>query len=178
MQVLEAASLREEILRTFGIQSQNPGAYTGRQALGGGTLHVNTSPVSGEPLPAVERISAEVYERVMRQAQEAFPKWRLVPAPKRGEVIRLFGNQLRRYKEPLARLVSYEIGKTYQEALGEVQEMIDMCDFGVGLSRQLYGLTIASERPNHRMYEQWHPLGWWGLLRPSTFQWLYGPGMP
>ncbi len=169
MQVLEAASLREEIVRIFDIHPQNPGAYTGQQVLAGGTLHANTSPVDGEPLPAVERVSAEAYERVVRQAQEAFLKWRLIPAPKRGEVIRLFGNQLRRYKEPLARLVSYEIGKTYQEALGEVQEMIDMCDFGVGLSRQLYGLTIASERPNHRMYEQWHPLGPVGIITAFNF---------
>lgn len=169
MQTVQIDSVREELLRAFGIHPQNPGAYTGQRAITGGILHANTSPVDGEPLPAVERVGAEVYEEVVSQAQEAFLKWRLVPAPKRGEVIRLFGNRLRSYKESLARLISYEIGKTYQEALGEVQEMIDMCDFGVGLSRQLYGLTIASERPNHRMYEQWHPLGPVGIITAFNF---------
>lgn len=131
--------------------------------------HANISPVDGKPLPAVQRISPSTYDIIVQKAQEAFLEWRLVPAPKRGEVIRLFGEKVRKAKPDLARIISYEIGKTYQEALGEVQEVIDMCDFGVGLSRQLYGLTIASERPNHRMYEQWHPLGVVGIITSFNF---------
>src|SRR5690554_7659679 len=99
----------------------------------------------------------------METATEAFKTWKLKPAPQRGEIVRQFGNELRRLKEPLGKLVSYEMGKSYQEGLGEVQEMIDICDFAVGLSRQLYGFTIHSERPGHRMYEQYHPLGVVGI---------------
>lgn len=154
----------------FGLRTQNAGASTGRHILTDDTpAHANISPVDGQPLPAVQHVSPASYEKVIQQAEEAFLKWRLVPAPKRGEVIRIFGEKVRRAKSDLARVISYEIGKTYQEALGEVQEVIDMCDFGVGLSRQLYGLTIASERPNHRMYEQWHPLGVVGIITTFNF---------
>ncbi len=101
----------------------------------------------------------KAYEAVVTKAQEAFAAWRLWPAPKRGEIVRQVGEALRKYKEPLGKLVSYEMGKSLQEGMGEVQEMIDICDFAVGLSRQLHGLTMHSERPGHRMYEQYHPLG-------------------
>src|SRR5690606_29772397 len=105
----------------------------------------------------------------MNTAAEAFKKWRLVPAPKRGEIVRQVGEALRENKEILGQLVSYEMGKSLQEGLGEVQEMIDICDFAVGLSRQLYGLTLHSERPAHRMYEQWHPLGVVGIISAFNF---------
>jgi aldehyde dehydrogenase (NAD+) len=109
------------------------------------------------------------YDRVIRTAEEAFAYWRMVPAPKRGEIVRQYGDALRRFKDPLGRLVSYEMGKSLQEGWGEVQEMIDICDFAVGLSRQLYGLTMHSERPQHRMYEQWHPLGVVGVISAFNF---------
>lgn len=155
---------------TFGLKAQNSGASTGRETLTDDSVfHANISPVDGQPLPAVQHIQISTYDRVIQQAQKAFLEWRLVPAPKRGEVIRVFGDKVRKVKSDLALILSYEIGKTYQEALGEVQEVIDMCDFGVGLSRQLYGLTIASERPNHRMMEQWHPLGVVGIITSFNF---------
>src|SRR5690606_362684 len=113
--------------------------------------------------------SPEDYEKVVAQAAAAFKEWRLVPAPKRGEIVRQFGALLREKKESLGALVSYEMGKSLQEGLGEVQEMIDICDFAVGLSRQLYGLTIASERPGHRMMEQYHPLGIVGIISAFNF---------
>lgn len=154
----------------FGLRDQNPGASTGRETLKDETPHhANLSPVDGQPLPAVQHISTATYDKVVQRAQQAFLTWRLIPAPKRGEVIRRFGEKVRKVKEDLARILSYEMGKTYQEALGEVQEVIDMCDFGVGLSRQLYGLTIASERPHHRMMEQWHPLGVVGIITSFNF---------
>lgn len=109
------------------------------------------------------------YDRVVKAAADAFPVWRMMPAPKRGEIVRQIGDELRKYKEPLGRLVSAEMGKIYQEGLGEVQEMIDICDFAVGLSRQLYGLTMHSERPLHRMYEQYHPLGVVGIISAFNF---------
>ncbi|MBL7776469.1 MAG: aldehyde dehydrogenase family protein, partial [Saprospiraceae bacterium] len=111
----------------------------------------------------------EQYEQVIEKAQSAFETWRLMPAPKRGEIVRQYGDILRQYKDPLGRLVSYEMGKSLQEGWGEVQEMIDICDFAVGLSRQLYGLTMHSERPSHRMYEQWHPLGIVGIISAFNF---------
>ncbi|MCK6585929.1 MAG: aldehyde dehydrogenase family protein, partial [Anaerolineales bacterium] len=111
----------------------------------------------------------EQYEKVIARAQEAFLVWREMPAPKRGEIVRQYGDILRQYKDPLGRLVSYEMGKSLQEGWGEVQEMIDICDFAVGLSRQLYGLSMHSERPGHRMYEQWHPLGVVGVISAFNF---------
>ncbi len=155
---------------TFGLKAQNSGASTGREILTDDSVfHTNISPVDVQPLPSVQHIQISTYDRVIQQAQKAFLEWRLVPAPKRGEVIRVFGEKVRKVKSDLALILSYEIGKTYQEALGEVQEVIDMCDFGVGLSRQLYGLTIASERPHHRMMEQWHPLGVVGIITSFNF---------
>ncbi len=127
------------------------------------------SPVDGALIGKARSTSKDDYETVISSAQEAFKTWRMMPAPKRGEIVRQFGDKLRAYKEPLGQLVSYEMGKSLQEGLGEVQEMIDICDFAVGLSRQLYGLTIHSERPLHRMYEQWHPLGIVGIISAFNF---------
>ena len=130
------------------------------------TIH---SPADGKLIGTVAMATAEDYEQVVAKAQEAFKTWRTVPAPKRGEIVRQIGNKLRDYKEPLGKLVSYEMGKILQEGLGEVQEMIDICDFAVGLSRQLHGLTMHSERPAHRMYEQYHPLGVVGIISAFNF---------
>src|SRR5690606_5328302 len=113
---------------------------------------------------SVYTTSRDTYDAIIDQAGKAFVEWRKWPAPRRGEVVRQIGEALRERKEALGKLVSYEMGKSYQEGLGEVQEMIDICDFAVGLSRQLYGLTMHSERPSHRMYEQWHPLGVVGII--------------
>lgn len=127
------------------------------------------SPVTGEKIAALKTVSAAEAAAKIDQAHEAFKAWRLVPAPKRGELIRLLGEELRAFKADLGRLVSIEAGKITSEGLGEVQEMIDICDFAVGLSRQLYGLTIATERPGHRMMETWHPLGVVGVISAFNF---------
>jgi aldehyde dehydrogenase (NAD+) len=160
----------QKALTILGVKADNPGVSTGREWLdsGAGKL-VSVSPADGKTIGSVGSASAESYEQVIQTAQAAFKEWRLVPAPKRGEVVRQIGEALRQYKEPLGKLVSYEMGKSYQEGLGEVQEMIDICDFAVGLSRQLYGLTMHSERPNHRMYEQYHPLGVVGIISSFNF---------
>ncbi len=130
---------------------------------------VSVNPTTNEPIAAVSQATPEAYEQVITAAQTAFLSWRETPAPKRGELIRQLGNALRAYKEPLGELVTLEMGKIRPEGLGEVQEMIDICDFAVGLSRQLYGLTMHSERPNHRMYEQWHPMGAVGVITSFNF---------
>ncbi|MCC6691206.1 MAG: aldehyde dehydrogenase family protein [Bacteroidia bacterium] len=127
------------------------------------------SPADGELIGIVNQVGKLEYEKMMKVAQEAFVSWRMVPAPRRGEIVRQMGEEFRRNKEALGKLVSYECGKILQEGLGEVQEMIDICDFAVGLSRQLYGLTMHSERPKHRMYEQWHPLGIVGVISAFNF---------
>ena len=127
------------------------------------------SPIDGQVIGSVEAASGADVAAACERAQQAFLAWRLVPAPRRGELVRLLGEELRAAKEPLARLVTLEAGKIVSEGLGEVQEMIDICDFAVGLSRQLYGLTIASERPSHRMIEQWHPLGAVGVISAFNF---------
>ncbi len=150
-----------EFLKQLGIEDVNFGACTGREwkrSEGGGILEIY-SPGSGEKIGVVHQASEADYEEMMAKASEAFLYWRDVPAPKRGEIVRQIGEELRKFKDPLGRLVSYEMGKSLQEGWGEVQEMIDICDFAVGLSRQLYGLSMHSERKDHRMYEQWHPLG-------------------
>ena len=134
----------------------------------GGSL-VSHSPIDGQPIGSVPEASADDVKAAAERAQQAFLQWRTVPAPRRAELVRLIGEELRAAKEPLARLVTLEAGKIVQEGLGEVQEMIDICDYAVGLSRQLYGLTIASERPNHRMIEQWHPLGVVGVITAFNF---------
>jgi aldehyde dehydrogenase (NAD+) len=125
--------------------------------------------VDGRLIGNVTAADKESYDAVIKKAEEAFSLWRMVPAPKRGDIVRQVGDALRHYKEPLGKLVSYEMGKSLQEGLGEVQEMIDICEFAVGLSRQLYGLTMHSERPKHRMNEQWHPLGIVGIISAFNF---------
>ncbi|MGL6067789.1 MAG: aldehyde dehydrogenase family protein, partial [Sediminibacterium sp.] len=122
------------------------------------------SPTDGKRIGAVALTTKEEYDIAVQKSRQAFVEWRNWPAPKRGEIVRQVGEALRTYKEPLGKLVSYEMGKSLQEGYGEVQEMIDICDFAVGLSRQLYGLTMHSERPAHRMYEQWHPMGIVGII--------------
>ena len=133
------------------------------------TLIHSYSPVDGKKIGAVYSASREEYEKALETAAQAFQSWRLVPAPRRGEIVRQIGEELRIHKEALGRLVSFEMGKSLQEGLGEVQEMIDICDFAVGLSRQLYGLSMHSERPGHRMYEQYHPLGIVGIISSFNF---------
>ncbi len=139
-----------------------------KDALSGGDLAVHT-PVTGEQIAALRQISPEGAARAIEAAHAAFARWRLVPGPRRGELVRLLGEELRAHKQELGRLVSIEVGKIPSEGLGEVQEMIDICDFAVGLSRQLYGLTIATERPGHRMMETWHPLGVVGVISAFNF---------
>jgi aldehyde dehydrogenase (NAD+) len=168
-EVLSGAAIRE-ILAQFGIEDENNGASTGGHWFRTRGEKINSySPVDGELIASVNAATEADYEAVILKAQEAFKLWREVPAPKRGEVIRQLGEKIREYKQPLGELVSYEMGKSLQEGLGEVQEMIDICDFAVGLSRQLYGLTMHSERPGHRMYEQYHPLGIVGIISAFNF---------
>ncbi|MFM9052246.1 MAG: aldehyde dehydrogenase family protein [Bacteroidota bacterium] len=166
-----AAIGMEEALKALGIRTENAGTSTGTvwNESKDSPLLSSFSPVDGQLIATVRESSAGEYEQVMQSASEAFKTWRMMPAPKRGEIVRQVGEELRKYKEPLGKLVSYEMGKSYQEGLGEVQEMIDISDFAVGLSRQLYGLTMHSERPKHRMYEQWHPLGIVGIISAFNF---------
>ncbi len=160
----------QNVLKQLGIADNNAGTATGKNWMNTGSVSLTSfSPVDGKKLAAVVATSNEEYEQVIATAQKAFNEWRLWPAPKRGEVVRQFGEALRKQKEPLGKLVSYEMGKSLQEGYGEVQEMIDICDFAVGLSRQLHGLTMHSERPGHRMYEQWHPLGIVGVISAFNF---------
>jgi len=160
----------ESVLQALGLKDINNGVSTGLQSWKpAGSRLESYSPVDGELIASVVQANKEDYEKVVAKAQEAFATWRTVPAPQRGELVRQMGNKLREYKEPLGKLVSYEMGKSLQEGLGEVQEMIDICDFAVGLSRQLYGLTMHSERPGHRMYEQYHPLGIVGIISAFNF---------
>ena len=150
-----------EFLKKLGIKDKNFGSSTGtkwNQSTDQGELKI-TSPATGEFIASVYQASENDYEKVMKTAEEAFTYWKKVPAPKRGEIVRQIGLKLRQYKQELGTLVSFEMGKSLQEGLGEVQEMIDICDFAVGQSRQLYGFTMQSERPQHRMYDQYHPLG-------------------
>lgn len=150
-----------EFLKKLGISKSNFGASTGQkwlQTKSEGELKIH-SPVDGKYIASVHQGSEKDYEKIIKSMEEAFLIWREVPAPARGEIVRQIGLKLREYKEPLGQLVSYEMGKSLQEGLGEVQEMIDICDFAVGQSRQLYGFTMQSERPMHRMYDQYHPLG-------------------
>ena len=160
----------QEILSQLGIQEINNGASTGGKWFKTRGERIDSySPVDGRLIASVNSATEVDYEAVILKAQEAFKEWRLIPAPKRGEVVRQLAERIRFYKEPLGKLVSYEMGKSLQEGLGEVQEMIDICDFAVGLSRQLYGLTMHSERPGHRMYEQYHPLGIVGIISAFNF---------
>jgi len=155
-------------LKRLGIERSNPGGFNGRWFGNGEELEVFT-PIDGSRIATVAQCTAKDYERIARAAQQAFAYWREVPAPKRGEVVRQLGQELREHKEDLGKLVTLEMGKILPEGVGEVQEMIDICDFAVGLSRQLYGLTMPSERPQHFMMEQWHPLGVVGIITAFNF---------
>lgn len=160
----------QETLRQLGIEEVNRGASTGSYWFNTrGTKIDSISPADGRLIASVNAATEAEYEAVILKAQEAFKAWRAIPAPKRGEVVRQLSNKIRENKQALGELVSYEMGKSLQEGLGEVQEMIDICDFAVGLSRQLYGLTMHSERPGHRMYEQYHPLGIVGIISAFNF---------
>ena len=158
-----------DALKALGITAINNGTSTGSINFSSGETIESYSPVDGALIAKVKTTSESDYEKVLVSATEAFKSWRTKPAPQRGEIVRQFGDKLRELKEPLGKLVSYEMGKSYQEGLGEVQEMIDICDFAVGLSRQLHGLTMHSERPGHRMYEQYHPLGVVGIISAFNF---------
>ncbi len=159
----------QSFLSELKLTENNKGVATGNKWLTGGEKIKSYSPVDGKLIGAVTACSRKNFETVITTAKEAFKEWRLWPAPARGEVVRQIGNELRTHKPNLGRLVSFEMGKSLQEGLGEVQEMIDICDFAVGLSRQLYGLTMHSERPGHRMYEQYHPLGLVGIISAFNF---------
>ncbi|WNH14136.1 aldehyde dehydrogenase family protein [Thalassobellus suaedae] len=158
-----------EALKTLGVKTINEGTSTGLTTFSNGDIIESYSPVDGQLIGKVKSTTKADYEKVMDAATTAFKSWRTMPAPQRGEIVRQFGDKLREKKEALGKLVSYEMGKSYQEGLGEVQEMIDICDFAVGLSRQLHGLTMHSERPGHRMYEQYHPLGVVGIISAFNF---------
>lgn len=157
------------VLKELGISETNHGVSTGRNNFGSGPTITSHSPTNGELIGKITTSTKADYDKVIATAKEAYGTWRNIPAPQRGEYVRQFGDALRAKKEALGALVSYEMGKSYQEGLGEVQEMIDICDFAVGLSRQLYGLTMHSERPGHRMYEQWHPIGIVGVISAFNF---------
>ncbi|SKB75591.1 L-piperidine-6-carboxylate dehydrogenase [Daejeonella lutea] len=161
----------KKLLQNLGIEQINHSSSTGKawSSSPKAEAKVIYSPVDGKEIASVKFADADVYNATIQKAEEAFKTWRTWPSPKRGEVIRQFGDALRGKKEELGQLVSYEMGKSLQEGYGEVQEMIDICDFAVGLSRQLYGLTMHSERPAHRMYEQWHPLGVVGIISAFNF---------
>ena len=159
----------KETLKSLGIEEHNSGSSTGNKWFASTKSISSVSPVDGSQIGTVSITSPEQYEMIMSSASTAFKSWRALPAPQRGEIVRQFGERLRVLKKPLGELVSYEMGKSLQEGLGEVQEMIDICDFAVGLSRQLHGLTMHSERPGHRMYEQYHPLGIVGIISAFNF---------
>ncbi len=159
----------KDALKQLGIKDVNDGTSTGSNNFGSGELIESYSPVDGELIAKVSTTTRADYDKVMDTATTAFKSFRAMPAPQRGEIVRQFGNKLREYKEPLGKLVSYEMGKSLQEGYGEVQEMIDICDFAVGLSRSLNGLTIPSERPGHVMREQWHSIGVVGIISAFNF---------
>ncbi|PKD43847.1 aldehyde dehydrogenase family protein [Rhodohalobacter barkolensis] len=161
----------KDFLSSLGLKEENTGTSTGRNFIENKSAKAITShtPSDGSEIAKVYETTKEDYEQVIKSSQEAFKTWQMMPAPQRGEIVRQIGLKLRKYKEPLGKLVSFEMGKIYQEGLGEVQEMIDICDFAVGQSRMLYGKTMHSERPQHRMYEQWHPLGPVGVISAFNF---------
>ena len=158
-----------DFLSRLGIQPENSGAWTPNPQPTTGRLVASTDPASGETIASVRLASVQDYEACVAEAQRAFAAWRTVPAPKRGDIVREMGNAMREHKDDLGRLVTLEVGKIVQEGWGEVQESIDIADFAVGLSRQLYGLSMHSERPGHRMYEQWHPMGPVGCITAFNF---------
>lgn len=159
----------ETILKKLGIEGEQSGAGTGAILTCGGEVVESVSPIDNQVIGTIRRAGREDYGNVVARAQEAFKEWRMVPAPKRGDIVRQIGNAMREHKDNLGALVSLEVGKIREEGTGEVQEMIDIADFAVGQSRMLYGLTMHSERPRHRMYEQWHPLGPIGVITAFNF---------
>ena len=162
--------MKKTFLKQLGLKQKNNGTSTGTKSTASSKEYIDSySPVDGKYIGSASITSKREYNAVVKKAQSAFDEWRQLPAPKRGEIVRLYGEALRKNKDALGRLVSYEMGKSLQEGWGEVQEMIDICDFAVGLSRQLYGLSMHSERPKHRMYEQWHPLGVVGIISAFNF---------
>jgi len=160
---------RDQILSALGLKDVNSGAYAAGWMETGGDILTSYDPSSGEAIASVKQATVDDYERVVANSTEVFKEWRMLPGPERGEYVRRLANALREYKDPLGSLIAYENGKIKPEGDGEVQEMIDIADFAVGLSRQLYGLTMTSERPRHRMYEQWHPLGPVGVITSFNF---------
>ncbi|WP_166959527.1 L-piperidine-6-carboxylate dehydrogenase [Yeosuana marina] len=169
MEAITADFEIKEALNQLGVKEINEGTSTGSENFSNGEILESYSPVDGQLIAKVKTTSKADYEQLMETSTKAFKTWRTMPAPQRGEIVRQFSDKLREKKEALGKLVSYEMGKSYQEGLGEVQEMIDICDFAVGLSRQLHGLTMHSERPGHRMYEQYHPLGVVGIISAFNF---------
>jgi aldehyde dehydrogenase (NAD+) len=163
-----ATTVEHDALSALGIEDTNPGGFAGRWIGSGADLEV-VSPIDGQRIATVKQVDADEYDGIVDRAHEAFVNWRSVPAPKRGELVRQLGNRLRELKAELGHLVTLEMGKIIAEGEGEVQEMIDICDFATGLSRQLYGLTMQSERPDHHMREQWHPLGVVGVISAFNF---------
>lgn len=166
------STIHTAVLRDLGIQAVNSGGSTGNHWWSGrndGSLISSINPATGEPIAGVYPCSPDDYQRIVKESMEAFRTWRMVPAPKRGEMVRLIGQALREKKDRLGTLVSLEVGKIKAEGDGEVQEMIDMADYAVGQSRMLYGVTMPSERPAHRMSEQWHPLGSIGVITAFNF---------
>lgn len=161
----------KDFLRLLGIKEKNKGTSTGQTFFSADSAELINSytPSDGSTIASVYTTTQDEYNQVVEASVQAFETWRMVPAPQRGEIVRQIGEKLREYKDPLGKLVAYEMGKIYQEGLGEVQEMIDICDFAVGQSRMLYGKTMHSERPRHRMYEQWHPLGPTGIISAFNF---------
>ena len=169
MEIITLQKTIKNALNKLGVSDLNKGTSTGSNFFGNGEIIDSFSPVDGNLIGKVSSTTKEDFEKVVETAQSAFKTWKLKPAPQRGEIVRQFGDKLRELKQPLGELVSYEMGKSLQEGLGEVQEMIDICDFAVGLSRQLHGLTMHSERPGHRMYEQYHSLGIVGIISAFNF---------
>jgi aldehyde dehydrogenase (NAD+) len=168
--VFTAQSQVPDILEKLHIEPVNSGACYGEWIANPSGGHLESfNPATGETLAKIQLAGADDYQTVVAQASEAFRDWRMLPAPRRGEIVREIANELRAAKDDLGMLVSLEMGKILAEGRGEVQEMIDIADFAVGLSRQLYGLTMHSERPGHRMYEQWHPLGIVGVISAFNF---------
>lgn len=161
--------MNTSFLKKLGLEKNNAGTSTGLKSSSSKEFIDSYSPVDGAFIGSVSITTEKEYQHVIETAKVAFKTWRNIPSPKRGEIVRQYGNALREHKEALGHLVSYEMGKSLQEGYGEVQEMIDICDFAVGLSRQLYGLTMHSERPKHRMYEQWHPYGVVGIISAFNF---------
>ena len=169
MEITAIEKTIQQALDKLGVKTLNNGTSTGSNFFGVGDIMESYSPVNGKLIGKVSATTKDDFEKVMESAQAAFTTWRIKPAPQRGEIVRQFGEKLRELKQPLGELVSYEMGKSLQEGLGEVQEMIDICDFAVGLSRQLHGFTMHSERPGHRMYDQYHPLGIVGIISAFNF---------